>query len=130
MNWKTSLLATAALGGVLLFGGAAAQARDRDDKCFERMRREEIKLDRDIQRHGFNSRQARHDREKLREARERCRFERGRFDRDGDFRRHRDRDRNRDDRWRRDRDDRNRRRHDGDHDRDDRWRRDRDRDDH
>ncbi len=108
MNWKAGLL-SAALGGILLFGGAAAtQARDRDDKCFERMRREEQKLDRDINRHGFNSRQAQHDREKLREARDRCRGESNRRWRNGDGDRDgrwgRDRHRDRDDRWHRDQD--------------------------
>ncbi len=124
--WQASLLTTA-LGGIFLIGGpSVAQARDSDRQCHDRIRNEELKLRRDIDRHGFNSRQARHDRAKLEDLRERCRRERGRFDRDD---RWRDRDRgwyDREGRWH-DRDDRW---HDRDgrwHDRDDRWR-DRDRD--
>ena len=118
MRWKVSLL-TAALGGVLLLGGAAsAQARERDRECRARLRGEESKLERDIERHGFFSRQAEHRREKIRGLREGCRFE-GRFNRrrdnddrfrNGRHRHHwgdRDGDRDGDDRWdRHDRDDR------------------------
>ena len=95
-SWRGTLL-TAALGGAMLLGGtlwpsATAYAHDRDDKCFERIRRDERKLERDIERHGVFSRQAEHRRHKLRELRERCRFERRHF---GRWDRHRDRD----DRW-------------------------------
>ncbi len=133
----TKTLLNAALGGAVLLGGillpsATAQARDGDDQCFQRIRNEEFKLQRDIDRHGFFSRQAEHRRAKVRELRERCAFgHRGRFRGDGDhdrddrsFRngRHRHRgdgDNDRDDRWR-DRDDRGRGRwHHGDRDRDD-----------
>ncbi len=129
MVWKATgwrgTLVSAALGGALLLGvsfvpSGTAQARDRDDQCFERLRREESKLDRDANRHGFFSRQAQNDRRRIQQLRGQCRFEGRRFRRgDGDF----------------DRDDRGRhRRGDGDGDRDDRgrhrgWDRDRDRDD-
>ena len=124
-SWKATLL-RAALGGAMLLGGAllpggTAQAQDRH-QCFERLRREEWRLERDIERHGFHSRQAQRDRRRIHELRDRCRFERrhdrrwdGNRDR-GDRGRHRgwDRDRDGDDRgrhWRhRDRDrDRNER---------------------
>ncbi len=121
-GWRGTLL-SAALGGALLLGvsflpSGTAQARDRDDQCFERLRREEIKLDRDVNRHGFFSHQAQNDRRKIQNLRGQCRFEGRRFRHgDGDF----------------DRDDRGRhRRGDGDGDRDDRprhWRQ-RDRDHH
>ncbi len=121
-GWRGTLL-SAALGGALLLGvsflpSGTAQARDRDDHCFGRLRREEIKLDRDINRHGFFSRQAQHDRRKIRELRGQCRFEGRRFRRgDGDFDRD---DRGRHRGWDRDRDwdDRGRHRRDWDRDRD------------
>lgn len=136
MRWRTSLLG-AALGGAVLLGGillpsVPAQARDRDDQCFQRIRNEESKLQRDIDRHGFFSRQAEHRREKIRGLRERCflgtnhRHFRGDGDRDRDdgffrngrHRHHGDGDHDRDDGFFR------RRHEDGDHDRDDRsgWR--------
>ena len=60
MNWKATLLA-AAFGATLFFAGAEpAQAQS---NCIERIRREEWKLQRDIRRHGFFSRQARHRRQ-------------------------------------------------------------------
>jgi hypothetical protein len=121
MNWKRNLL-RAALSGTLLLGAAllpsgTALARD----CSDRIRSEEIKLRRDIERHGFFSRQAAHRREKLNELRESCARENRRFfsgrDRDRNGRWHdRDNDRDRDNRWRRDRDDWRHR--DRDHDRD------------
>src|SRR5713226_6454734 len=99
MNLRTALRTTA-LGAAMLLGGAmlpgaTAQARDRDDRCFERIRNEERKLDRDIERHGRFSRQAEHDRRKIRELREGCRFQ-GR----GWGRRRGDGDNDRDDRGR------------------------------
>ena len=124
-SWRATLLG-ATLGGAMLLGGAllpggTAQAQDRH-QCFERLRREEWRLERDIERHGFHSRQAQRDRRRIHELRDRCWFERrhdrrwdGNRDR-GDRGRHRgwDRDRDGDDRgrhWRhrdRDRDDRDR----------------------
>ena len=105
-----------ALGAALLLGGATtAQAdhRDRDRQCWERINREEHKLQRDIRRHGIFSRQAQHRRAKIHRLRQQCGvgfwgwrddrgWGRGRWDRDDDWRW---RDRRRDDRWRRDRDD-------------------------
>jgi hypothetical protein len=87
---KTTLLAFA-LGGVLMLGGAApAQARDRDDKCSERIRKAEENLRRDIEHHGERSRQAEKRRHQLDEARDRCHDSR---DRDRSHDRDRDRDR-------------------------------------
>ena len=81
MDWRRILLA-GALGGALLFAGAGvAQAHDRDG-CFERIRREEWRLEREIRRHGYYSRQAQRRRHELFHLRERCRFEEHRrFDR-------------------------------------------------
>ncbi len=109
-SWRAALL-RAALGGAILLGGAllpsgTAQAQGRQ-QCFERLRREEWRLERDIERHGFRSRQAQRDRRRIHELRERCRFERRHDrrwdgDRDWDDRgrrwRHRDWDRDRDER--------------------------------
>lgn len=121
--WRTALLTTA-LGGAMVLGGALLPGGTaRADDCYNRVRSEQWKLERDIQRHGYYSRQARHRRERILELRAGCRNER-RHDRrwDGDRWRHRDRD----DDWRRrdrdhDRDERwHRREHDRDHDRDER----------
>ena len=123
-SWRATLLG-AALGGAMLLGGAllpggTAQAQNQH-QCQERLRREEWRLERDIERHGFYSRQAQRDRTRIRELRDRCRFERRhgrRWDGDWDERgRHRG--------WHRDRDWDDRGRHWRHHDRD----RDRDRDD-
>lgn len=130
MRWKTSLLG-AALGGAVLLGGillsgTTAQAAN----CADRISKQESKLRRDIERHGFFSRQAENDRSKLQSARASCGYGWGRWgSRRGDG------DRDRDDGFFRngrrhhgdgDRDDGffRRRRGDGDHDRDDRggWR--------
>ena len=119
MNWRTALRTTA-LGAAMLLGGAmlpgaTAQARDWNDRCGQRIRQQEWKLRRDIERHGYNSRQARHDRHELNELRQHCRNERRNWRRgDGDNDRddrgrnwhRRDRDRDRDRNGRRDRDDR------------------------
>ena len=80
---KTILLA--ALFGVLLLVGAAAPtlAGDRDDKCRERVHKAEMKLRREIERHGEHSRQAEKRRNELERARERCG---GGHDRDHDNR--------------------------------------------
>ncbi len=53
----------------------------------------EWKLQREINRHGFYSRQADHQRHELREARERCWRERERWEREHSWRRDRDWDR-------------------------------------
>ena len=118
MNWRMALR-TAALGvtmllGVSLLPGATAQARDRSDRCYERISKQEGKLRRDIERHGYNSRQARNDRHELNELRQGCRVQgrnwrRGDGDNDRDDRgrqgRRRDGD-NRDRNERRNQDDR------------------------
>ncbi len=81
-GWKGALL-HAALGGAMLLGSmlltsGTAQAAD----CRERIRNEEWKLQRDVNRHGFFSRQARHDRQRIAELREGCRVNHGWRDRD------------------------------------------------
>jgi hypothetical protein len=65
-------LATAALGGLLLFAGApSARANDGSDGD-RRIDRAEWKLHEAIEHHGYYSRQADHWRHELREERERC----------------------------------------------------------
>lgn len=67
------ILLVAELSAVLLLSGAVpAQAHDRDDDCYRRIHRAEEKLEREIYRHGYYSRQAQHQRHKLQEERERC----------------------------------------------------------
>jgi hypothetical protein len=76
MKRKAMVLA-AVLGAVVMLAGAgAARAAggDRDDNCYRKVHEEERELDRAIERHGYYSRQADHERRDLERARERCRF--------------------------------------------------------
>jgi hypothetical protein len=64
------------LGALVMFGGAGsaqAMGNDRDDACYRKVRDEERELNRAIERHGYNSRQADHERRDLEKAREKCR---------------------------------------------------------
>jgi len=67
---KTAVVAVL-FGGLLAIGGAMTAARA-DDDCYRKIDKQEYKLQRDIERHGFNSRQADRDRRELAEMRERC----------------------------------------------------------
>lgn len=92
-----TLAATALLSGFLLFAGAPGASAHGSDQCRKKIARAEWKLDAAIERHGFYSRQAEHQRHELREARDRCRYEPAQRDRqDRDFNRYRDHDRDRD----------------------------------
>ncbi len=72
----------AAILGLSLIGGVLpSQARDRDDKCEQRVRKAELNLHKAVRRHGEHSRQAEQRRRQLQEARERCG---GNHDRDHD----------------------------------------------
>ena len=66
-----TILATAVLGGFLLFIGAPRAVAD-DDNCQHRIARADHKLHEAIEHHGANSRQADHARHELHEAREQC----------------------------------------------------------
>jgi hypothetical protein len=90
-GWKTALL-TAAFGGFLLGAAGSAAAHD-FGRCQRDIEKHEWKLQREINRHGFYSRQADHQRHELREARERCWRERERWERQRNWRRDRDWDR-------------------------------------
>ena len=93
--FKRMLLATAATVGLLAFAATPrAFAHDYDDydRCQRRIFKADRKLHEAIERHGWYSRQAEHQRHELREARERCWNERHRWwDEDG-RRWHSDRD--------------------------------------
>jgi hypothetical protein len=65
-------LATAALGGFLLFAGAPSAKANDWENCNRRVDRAEWKLHEAIEHHGFYSRQADHWRHELREEHERC----------------------------------------------------------
>jgi hypothetical protein len=72
MKTKMTLLA-ALLGALVMFGGAGtASAADRND-CYRSIQRQEIRVDRAIDQHGFRSRQAERERYELDRLRERCR---------------------------------------------------------
>ncbi len=114
MKWN-KLLWGAAAGLALSLGAAQpAQADHRRDaeKCFRKVQKEEDKLDRDIRKHGWRSRQAHNRREKIARLRQECgarygwgrdgwrdddrRWDRGRYDgRGSSWRRDRDFDRRR-----------------------------------
>jgi hypothetical protein len=102
MVWTKMLLKTtlaSALAGGLMFFGSATNARaDDSDSCYRNVQKWEQKLDRDIERHGVNSRQANHDRHELDEARESCQRRFGNswrehYDHDRDYDHDNDRDR-------------------------------------
>jgi len=70
--FRTSAMAAVVLGGfMILVGASSAQAYDRDD-CRRKVDRAEWKLNQEIERHGYYSRQANHRRHELQAARERC----------------------------------------------------------
>ncbi len=85
---------SAVLFSLVFFTGAPRAAAHDWDKCQRRIEKAEFKLHREIERHGWYSRQAQHRRRELREARERCWRENHRWrdgrnrswrdDRDGD----------------------------------------------
>ena len=107
-----AVLGAAALGAVAFAGAPRAQANEYD--CQQKINRAGWKLDEAIERHGYYSRQANHERHELREEQERCernqrrwreREWRDRRNNDGYYDRNYDRDRryrDNDDRYYRD----------------------------
>ena len=77
---KTTLVSALA-AGFLLLGGVTTAHADRDD-CNRNVQRWEYKLNQDVNRHGFDSRQANRDRHELAVARERCEHQSGNNRRD------------------------------------------------
>jgi hypothetical protein len=71
MFLKAALASTLA-SGFLLLGGATTVRADDYDSCHRNVDKWEDKLERDVHRHGYDSRQANHDRHELGEARESC----------------------------------------------------------
>jgi hypothetical protein len=99
MLLRTTLV-SALVGGFMLFSITPKTLADDRGSCYRNVQNWEQKLDRDIDRHGSNSRRANHDRHELGEARESCqrRFgndwrERYNYDRDRGYDRDYDRDR-------------------------------------
>ena len=76
MVWTKTLIKAATVsvlaGGFLLLGGAATVRADDYDSCRRNVDKWEDKLERDVHRFGYDSRQANHDRHELGEARESC----------------------------------------------------------
>ena len=62
----------AALLGALLLGVVPAQARDRDDRCAQRIRKAESQFDNAVRKHGRHSRQAEKRRQELDHVRDQC----------------------------------------------------------
>ncbi len=73
----------AVLLGASLLGGIAvpAQARDRDDRCEQKVRKAEANYDKAVRKHGEHSKQARKKHEQLEKAKAYCK---GYADRDHD----------------------------------------------
>ncbi len=69
MRWKTVFLAAGLGAGVLLAGAGEARA---DHNCWRKIAQEESKLDRDVRKHGWYSRQAEHRRARLHRLRAEC----------------------------------------------------------
>jgi hypothetical protein len=94
MLMRTTLV-SALVGGFMLFSFTPKTVADDRVGCYRNVQNWEQKLDRDVDRHGVNSRQANHDRHELGEARESCQRRFG-----NDWREHykydRDRDNDRD----------------------------------
>jgi hypothetical protein len=81
---RNSKVLAIVLGALVMFGGAGATqaaSPDRDDACYRKVHEEERELNRAIDRYGFRSRQANHERRDLEKARDRCRVQRDRDDR-------------------------------------------------
>jgi hypothetical protein len=71
MRLRTTLV-SGLVGGLMLLSITPKNLADDRDSCYRNVQNWEQKLDRDIDRHGVNSRQANHDRHELGEARENC----------------------------------------------------------
>jgi hypothetical protein len=67
-----TMLAAAALVGMLAFAGAPRASAENYDKCQRRIAKADHKLHEAAEHHGWNSRQADRARQELHEARERC----------------------------------------------------------
>jgi hypothetical protein len=81
MLMKTSLV-TALAGGFMFFGNATNVRADDRESCYQNVQNLERKLERDVDRHGADSRQAKHDRHEMEEARDKCQRRFGDYDRD------------------------------------------------
>lgn len=72
---RNSITLAIVLGALVMFGGAGtAKADGRDDACYRNVHQQERELNRAIERHGFYSRQADHERRDVEKAREKCRI--------------------------------------------------------
>jgi hypothetical protein len=79
----TTILTGILAGGMLFFGVKPASAeRDWSASCHDRLEQARARIDRDIQRHGENSRQVNKDRDKLEDTRRWCRDHHADWDHD------------------------------------------------
>ena len=97
MRRGQALLAVAALSAFLLFVGAPALSADEGHECRERIEKAEAKLEKEIRKYGWRSRQAEKRRADLNAARERCWNQYHRWYSGRDHNWHNDRDWDRDD---------------------------------
>jgi dienelactone hydrolase len=70
--FRKTMLAAAALVGMLAFAGAPRASAEDYDRCQRRIAKADHKLHEAVEHHGWNSRQADNARRNLHEARERC----------------------------------------------------------
>lgn len=85
---RNSLVLAVVLGALVMFGGAGtarADSRGREEACYRNVQQQERELNRAVDRYGFRSRQADHERRDVERAREKCRIiherDRDRYDR-------------------------------------------------
>jgi hypothetical protein len=85
---RNSVALAIVLGALVMFGGAGtaqADSRGREEACYRNVQQQERELNRAIERYGFRSRQADHERRDVERAREKCRIiherDRDRYDR-------------------------------------------------
>lgn len=75
----------AVLGALVMLGGAGAARAESRESCYRKIEKERRELDRAIDRHGRNSRQADHERRELDRLRDHCQRRFGAY-RDRDYR--------------------------------------------
>ncbi len=74
---RNSLVLSVVLGALVMFGGAGtarADSRGREEACYRNVQQQERELSRAIDRYGFRSHQADHERRDVERAREKCRI--------------------------------------------------------
>jgi hypothetical protein len=81
--WSRMILTSALAGGLMLaFGGTARADKDWKDECQRRLEADRARIDRDVSRHGEQSRQVSDDVAKMDATRQWCRDHKADWDHD------------------------------------------------